>query len=251
MRRTGSAAALAVCYLFASTPTQAQELFNDNFNSFKLGTNWEVPTYLNQTTNLCNNPTTTPCTFLGAPNVNLGIGFNGLRMTSAQNNLQETGIATTQAFQLQNGTVEVDVLTGKASDPMLTLPSGTNRSNIDGVIGVELFNKTTGKAVFAQLYGGTYGTNETFILRIPEVINSAGPNDWQYGQYYRILLTSKGANTAILFQNMHGQTLISDPLPISFGDLSPFNVLLLQNMGTPNAPYYNDVFVQHVKVHRD
>jgi len=48
---------------------------------------------------------------------------------------------------------------------------------------------------------------------------------------------------------MYGQTLISDPLPISFGDLSPFNVLLLQNMGTPNAPYYNDVLVQHVKVH--
>ena len=81
------------------------------------------------------------------------------------------------------------------------------------------------------------------------MINSAGPNDWQYGQYYRILFTSKGANTAILFQNMYGQTLISDPLPISFGDLSPFNVLLLQNMGTPNAPYYNDVLVQHVKVH--
>jgi hypothetical protein len=225
-------------------------LFNDNFNSFKLGTKWEVPNYLNQANNVCNNPTTTPCTFLGPPNVNLGIGFNGLRMTSAQSNLQETGIGTIESFKLQNGTVEVDVLTGKASDPALTLPPGTNRSNIDGVIGVELINKTTGAAVFVQLYAGTYGTNQTFIMRIPEYINSPGPNDWQFNQYYRVLFTSKGANMAILFQNRYGQTLISDPLPISFAALGPFNVLLLQNMGTPGAPYYNDVFVQHLKVSR-
>jgi hypothetical protein len=227
-----------------------QGLFNDNFNSFKLGTKWEVPNYLNQANNVCNNPTTTPCTFLGPPNVNLGIGFNGLRMTSAQSNLQETGIGTIESFKLQNGTVEVDVLTGKASDPALTLPPGTNRSNIDGVIGVELINKTTGAAVFVQLYAGTYGTNQTFIMRIPEYINSPGPNDWQFNQYYRVLFTSKGANMAILFQNRYGQTLISDPLPISFAALGPFNVLLLQNMGTPGAPYYNDVFVQHLKVSR-
>ena len=66
-------------------------------------------------------------------------------MTSAQSNLRETGIGTIQSFQLQNGTVEVDVLTGKASDPALTLPPGTNRSNIDGVIGVELFKQNHGR----------------------------------------------------------------------------------------------------------
>src|SRR6516162_3420880 len=64
--------------------------------------------------------------------------------------------------------------------------------------------------MFVQLYAGIYGTNQTFIMRIPEVINSSGPNDWQFSQYYRVLFTSKGANMAILFQNRYRQTLISD-----------------------------------------
>lgn len=145
MRMIACAATLTALCFVGNAVSHAQELFNDNFTSFKLGRKWEVPNYLNQTSNLCNNPTTTPCTFLGVPNVNLGIGYNGLRMTSAQSNLQETGIGTIQSFQLQNGTVEVDVLTGKASDPALTLPPGTNRSNIDGVIGVELFKQNHGR----------------------------------------------------------------------------------------------------------
>jgi hypothetical protein len=49
---------------------------------------------------------------------------------------------------------------------------------------------------------------------------------------------------------MNEQVLISYSLPISFGDLGSFNIVLSQNMGTPGAPYYNDVFVQHVKVTR-
>jgi hypothetical protein len=127
-------ASLAIYFLFGSSQSFAQNvLLDDNFTSFALGTNWEIPNYLvNQPSNL---------TFLGAPNVNLGIGFSGLRMTSAQTSLQSRAIGTTRTFQLQNGTVEVDFLTGKFSDPGLYLPAGTNDFNIDAVINAQYFLK--------------------------------------------------------------------------------------------------------------
>jgi hypothetical protein len=237
-------AALAVFCPLASSQSLAQNaLFYDNFNSFVLGTNWEVPNYLNPS-NDCN---CSGATFLGAPNVNLGIGYNGLRMTSAQTNAQLRAIATTQTFNLNNGSVEVNFFTGKYSDAGLSLPPGTNDFNIDGVIDVEC-----GTAVFVNMFAGNFGNNRVFCENISASngLCSSDPNDWQYSQYYKIILTSRGTNASVLLENSAGQTLFSFPVPVLFHDLGNFNVILSQSMGTPGASYYNDVFIQHVKVSR-
>jgi hypothetical protein len=240
-------AASVIFVMQMSAGNAADVLFDDTFSSFALGTNWEVPTYLNG--NQCNLPNAAPCTFLGAPNVNLKVAYSGLRVTSAQADVQETGIGTVRTFRLNNGSVEVTFQTGAMSDPALTLPPGTNRANIDGVIGLELFNQTTGAAVFAQIYGGDYGTKRSLCLRSSAVC-SPGPADWQYGASYRLLFTSKGNNTNALLEDTNGRQIVDYSLPISLHDIGDFHVVLTQNMGTPLAAYYNDVFVKEVKVVR-
>jgi hypothetical protein len=245
-------AALAAASCISAAPASAAvTLFEDKFQSFALGTDWIVPrfAFCSQATgtNICK-----PA--LGAPNVRRGVTPKGLRLTSAQTTYQFRAISTAHSFALSRGSVIVDFRTGESSDPSLKLPAGTIDQNIDGVVGVELIDPVTKNYFAAGVFGGEWGSSRWFYVNssigLPSYSSPPdGPdNDWQYGQAYRIEFVSTLASTNVLFEDALGNVLWSQSLPQSLDYLPKFRVVVFQRMGTPGATYYNDAFVNRVKV---
>jgi len=228
---------------------QAQEgsdvLFFKDFGDFDASV-WEEASYLKAVTGK---------TFLGKPNHHLkSIDWKGdsvLRMTSIMRHHQRTGIGTARSFSLTQGRVVIDFRTMPLVDDEIP---AANQRNIDGLIGLWLWNPRNDRQVNIRLWGGDLGRNRFTIIgsAFPEPDPARPTQTWEYDQAYRFIIESYEGRTHLALEHGSGETIVAHTYNFDFSALGDFRVALSQSMGTPwgdpGAEYYSDVAVDSIRV---
>ncbi len=223
-----------------SQVANASIIFQDDFNSFSLATNWvaasELPNYVS-----------TPETLSATTDGHLEMKSDW----SATN--QRKGIRINNTFGFQQGTVTLNFKTGQSS---------ASNKNIDGLMELFLIDAdNSNNYVFIQIYGGNYGQNRSAFVRRgidgqgETTIFSSYGNVWSYGTYpngdnYQFSIQLKPSETIFSFyggQYNSFESHLMENISQTYGD---FYIAISQAVGTPWNPslYYSKAYADNIIV---
>jgi len=227
-----------------SQVANASIIFQDDFNSFFLGSDWvaasELPNYV------------------GTPNTLSATTDGHLEMKSDWSNKNKRkGIRIDNTFGFQQGTVTLNFKTGESS--------ASNKTNIDGLMELFLIDAdNSNNYVFIQIYGGNYGQNRSAFVRrgidgsseqcLYSTDDSGYDDDWSYGTYpnednyqFSIQLTSSDTIFSFSGANNPFEYNLGENIYQTYGD---FYIAISQAVGTPWNPYryYSKAYADNIIV---